>query len=302
MRGRERALTALAGGKTDRVARYCDLRHPALIRELGGVETGPAPYVRAARALGIDMTRELARPEEGFPPETGAAREIEKTLRHSREAFQRGSDEVGEDLLVLLEFPQAILGNVMARHGAMDTLTALAASPTEAADLLEEATGTCLALAEGIAAWGEVPAVLFMDDLAGNRGPLISPETLRALYFPRLREVVEILTGAGIKTLFHSDGDLSMVSRDILATGVAGLHPVEPVGKWSLEKAASDHKDIILVGNAPLGKLGMSREAAEAERTRCLAFASSHAAYFMAPAAEIGPEVPLDHLLAFFAD
>ena len=141
--------------------------------------------------------------------------------------------------------------------------------------------------------------MLFMDDLAGSGGPLISPATLRTLYFPRLREVIATLAAGGVRVLFHSDGDLGSLHRDILQAGVAGLHPVEPVGGWGLERAASS-PEIVLVGNGALGRIGASIHAAEAEGRRCSAFGERHQAYFLAPAAEAAPDVPEEHWLAFY--
>jgi hypothetical protein len=230
-------------------------------------------------------------------PEPGACRAVLDVLRAS---FERSVDLGGDDFLVLLQFPHALLGPAMARRGTLDTLAALAASPVEAAAALEKETATCVSLAREIADWNEVRAVLFMDDIAGNAGPWIAPETLRALYFPRLRQVFDVFASKHIPVLFHSDGDLASLHRDILASGAAGHHPVEPVGNWNLRAASGGPPGTVVIGNASIGKLSMSVEGARAERDRCLAFASEHAAYFQAPASEIGPALALEHVLAFF--
>ncbi|MHC4600806.1 MAG: uroporphyrinogen decarboxylase family protein, partial [Planctomycetota bacterium] len=210
----------------------------------------------------------------------------------------KAEGEAGDRLLNLVEFPGSILGAAMAEHGAMETLTLLGSAPDEAAERLDASMAACIEFAEAIGSAGNVPAVLFMDDLAGNDGPFAAPETLRSLYFPRLREIVTLLAAAGTRVLFHSDGDLSLLHPDLTAAGVAGHHPVEPVGSWGLERAAGAGHDTVVIGNAALAALLASPEEAEEERRRCLAFAESHEAFFLAPTTEVGPEVPPENLLA----
>lgn len=293
---RRRAQKALKGETGPGVARHCDLWDPDLVRALGGSGQGPAPRFRALRELGADMTRAPARHGEPLPDEPEGLR---RALADLKADFDADREHAGDDALVVLAFPHAILGPALHRNGAFNLLAALASSPAEAAARLEGETSLCREAAGILASWDGLDAVLFMDDLAGNQGPLVSPDTLRALYFPRLREAVAPLCRAGIPVLFHSDGDLTSLARDILAAGFAGHHPVEPVGNWSLRSAASS-ENVVVVGNASLARLSASREAAAAERRRCEEFGADHAAYVMAPASEICNEIPLEHLLAFF--
>jgi uroporphyrinogen-III decarboxylase len=245
------------------------------------------------------MSREFARAAPLADPRAAAALPVAEVLALARDAYLRAADAAGDDVLALLEFPHSILGPVLSGPRAMEALAAMGSSPAEAAALFEAQSRRCAALAEGIAGWGDVPAALFMDDLAGNAGTFISPATLRALYFPRFREVAAILSRGGVRVLFHSDGDLGAVHREILQAGAAGHHPVEPVGGWTLERAAAG-PGVVLIGNAAVGRIAASPQAAEAEARRCLAFGERHAAYFLAPAAEVHPDVSAEAWLAFF--
>jgi len=293
--GKERARAALQGEKTDRVARYADVVDPGHLISLGGL--GELASVRAAKALGLDMTRAPGLPPVPVPPGAGRS-DVKKILDVVLDSFREAADRAADAFLVLMEFPHALLGAMMARHGAMETLSILADDPSEAARRLEEDAEVCVALAEGIASFQEVEAVLFMDDLAGAQGPFISPDTLRALYFPRVRHVFDTLASAGIRVLFHSDGDVSTIAEDILASGAAGHHPVEAGGNWGLDAASAGNA--VLVGNAALGFLAASESEAAEEGRRCRSFGARHPRYFMAPASEIGSEVPLENILAFF--
>ena len=57
-------------------------------------------------------------------------------------------------------------------------------------------------------------AVMIGDDIAYQRGTYISPEQMRIIAFPSLREQVEELKGWIL--VFHSDGNLNAVLDDLL--------------------------------------------------------------------------------------
>lgn len=65
----------------------------------------------------------------------------------------------------------------------------------------------------------------FGDDIAFKNGPYVSPRIFRELFVPHYRRVVDNITKPWI---FHSDGNLLPVMDDLLALGMAGLHPIEP--------------------------------------------------------------------------
>jgi hypothetical protein len=282
----------------DRTAQYCDLRNPEIIRHFGGPGEGIGPALEALHTLGVDMTREIVRILAPPPHQPVAKPDRKDIANRTIRAFRQAEEEAGDRLLNILEFPGSILGTVMMGNGAMETLSILGCSPTESAALFEEAARSCLTFAEEIAASGIVPAVLFMDDLAGNDGPFIAPDTLRALYFPRLREIVEVLEAGGTRVLFHSDGDLSSLASDLIGAGVMGLHPVEPVGHWGLTEAAGEAGEFVLIGNASVGRILEGPDEAARERHRCLEFGKQRQAYFLAPTAEIGFETDGENLSA----
>ncbi len=65
----------------------------------------------------------------------------------------------------------------------------------------------------------------FGDDIAFKTAPYVSPRIFRDLFMPHYRLVVEQITKPWV---FHSDGNLMPILDDLLALGMAGLHPIEP--------------------------------------------------------------------------
>lgn len=77
--------------------------------------------------------------------------------------------------------------------------------------------------------------ILIADDIAFNQGLYVSPTTMREMFFPYTKELIDTLvdcTDAGresIPIFFHSDGNLLQILKDLQVLGFAGIHSLEPV-------------------------------------------------------------------------
>ncbi|MEN8255651.1 MAG: uroporphyrinogen decarboxylase family protein [Verrucomicrobiota bacterium] len=72
-----------------------------------------------------------------------------------------------------------------------------------------------------------VPLVYGGSDICGNDGPLVSPETLRQLYFPHLKRAISPIVESGIHWLWHSDGDIMPIVPDLMDCGIDGFQGFE---------------------------------------------------------------------------
>ncbi len=108
-------------------------------------------------------------------------------------------------------------------EGALDPLVrsraaagaAFAASTRAAVDLVAATRGL---------GW----AVVVADDLAGQTGPLVHPDALRAVLLPAYARLTEAIHGDGRLALLHSDGALTELVPDLRAAGFDGLAAYEP--------------------------------------------------------------------------
>ena len=73
-----------------------------------------------------------------------------------------------------------------------------------------------------------VDAIWFSDDIAFTGGLLVSPETLHEYFFPWLRRIGDLARKYNKPFLYHTDGVLWDVFDEIIACGVAAIHPIEP--------------------------------------------------------------------------
>ena len=60
------------------------------------------------------------------------------------------------------------------------------------------------------------PVIQCCEDIAFNRRLMVSPDLLREQFFPRMKEVIRPLKEAGIKTILHSDGDITEMLDDVV--------------------------------------------------------------------------------------
>ena len=72
-------------------------------------------------------------------------------------------------------------------------------------------------------------SIWIFDDIASNKGLLISPRAYERLFLPQVRRMVEAFKGAGAAHVgYHSDGDVRAVLDGLIDAGISILNPVEP--------------------------------------------------------------------------
>lgn len=99
-------------------------------------------------------------------------------------------------------------------------------SPLSLVSLVERVEALNMKLAEILVDQG-INGFIIADDIAYNRGLLVSPKVLREYFLPSLERQVEAISKRGIPALFHSDGNYSEVLPDLLEIGFQGIHCID---------------------------------------------------------------------------
>ena len=72
-------------------------------------------------------------------------------------------------------------------------------------------------------------SIWIFDDIASDRGLLMSPKSYERLFLPQVRRMIEAFKAAGATQVgFHSDGDVRSVLDGLVEAGINILNPVEP--------------------------------------------------------------------------
>ncbi|MFC1888992.1 uroporphyrinogen decarboxylase family protein [Thermodesulfobacteriota bacterium] len=95
-------------------------------------------------------------------------------------------------------------------------------------------------------------AVFMSDDLSDTGGCMVSPEIYRKYVFPWYKKIGEILDGAGLPFIFHSDGNLWAVLDDLADCGIKAIHPIEPLAMDIVEVKKRYGDRFCIFGNIDL--------------------------------------------------
>jgi uroporphyrinogen decarboxylase len=102
---------------------------------------------------------------------------------------------------------------------------------------------------------------------------------------------------------FHTDGYVMEIADDLLATGICGLNPIEPLAGNDIGELKRRYGDrLVLIGNIdcsqtlPLGSVEDVRRAVR----ECLRAAGHGGGLFIGSSSEIVPATPVENILAFY--
>ena len=137
----------------------------------------------------------------------------------------------------------------------------------ELSDLLDKVERLNISLARQAADAG-ANGILIADDIAYTQGTTVSPEALRAFFFPSLERQIQGIASLKIPVFFHSDGNLNAVMDDLVATGVLGVQCLESQAGMDLGVLKTQYGDrICLWGNLDPQDLFLKKDPQDLRRT-----------------------------------
>ncbi len=175
-----------------------------------------------------------------------------------RSQYNRLQGELGPDMLCIPQFSCAKFIWYV-DFGYQNYLEALALYPDAMRRLFDytaaEARLQNMARAELVREKVMPPFFLAGNDICGNRGPMVSPELLRLLYFPALRRALEPLVDAGAEIIWHSDGYILPILDDLVSCGVSGFQGFQEEMGFEIRDVA---KQRVRGGRKPILLAGLS--------------------------------------------
>ena len=147
------------------------------------------------------------------------------------------------------------------------------------------------------------PVIQCCEDVGYKTGLMVSPGLLREEFFPRFRQVIAPLKTAGIKVVWHSDGDISSVIGDAVECGFDGLNPIDPSAGMDLGALKAQYGNrLFFVGN--VGREHCLRfgttEQVRADVRRCIRDGGPGGGLLIQSGdGELMPDTPLENALAY---
>jgi uroporphyrinogen decarboxylase len=121
-----------------------------------------------------------------------------------------------------------------------------------------------LARAEIEAANGMLDGMVIWGDVAYVNGMLFSPDYWREYYKPCVKQICDVCKSYGIPTIYHSDGNATVIYEDLIEAGIdaynpfeakAGLDVVDLKPQWGDRLSFCGNMDVMKWAELPLDEL-----------------------------------------------
>lgn len=164
-----------------------------------------------------------------------------------------------------------------------------------------------LAIVEAVREYDLCPVVYGGDDICFNDGPMCSLDTLDDLYFPELERAIGPLVDAGLRVVWHCDGNVLPILDRLLAMGIEGFQGFQereariPLGEIAKRRTRQGQKlllfgSVSVVHTLPFGTV----EDVKQEVERCFHTAAPGGGFCLACSSSVLPETPLENIVALF--
>jgi len=144
------------------------------------------------------------------------------------------------------------------------------------------------------------------DDFGTQRGMVMDPETWREIFKPRIRYIFEEFRKVNpeIKIAWHTCGSMVPIIPDFIEIGLDILNPLQPRAEGMDPEFLVNNfgKDLIFFGGIDIQELlpeGPVKKIKDEVKRRIEIF-GRYNGYIVAPAHNIQPDTPVDHIMAFF--
>ena len=235
--------------------------------------------------------------------------DLEAATENYPRAILTFREVAGDDILRISGFGHPGFMGSYGKWGYEAFLSAIALYPEHIQRWFQH-TGECarlhnLAVAEAIRRHSLAPFVYNGDDICYNDGPMCSVEALRRLYFPALNHAVQPLHDAGIRIIWHSDGNILPIMDDLTAAGMWGYQGFQEETGPTLEVMAARRtkwgRRPILIGSVSVTRTMpfATADDVRADVDRCFA-ACPGGGFVLATSSSFGPEVPVENMLAMY--
>ncbi len=141
--------------------------------------------------------------------------------------------------------------------------------------------------------------LILANDIAFNPGPFLSPAHFAEFIQPYLNEHVNCLKNTGAWIVFHSDGNLTPVLEPIVASGIHGLNPIDPMAGMDIAEVKRRYGHLVaLFGNVQCDLVHRGPLAAIRESARyCLESAKAGGGLVLVTSSEVFADTPWENYL-----
>jgi hypothetical protein len=152
---------------------------------------------------------------------------------------------------------------------------------------------------------GQLPPLLRLDhDMADSRSTLVDIKSLDQIWFPEFARAIEPYLQAGIKLIWHCDGNLSQMVPRLLEAGLSGFQGFQYEDGMDYEricrmKTRDGDSLLIVAGVSVTRTLPLGTPADVRKEMKWLVENGPETGLFLAASSSVAPGVPPENLDAF---
>jgi hypothetical protein len=251
---RERVLAALWGEAPDPVVSGFTYLPPGVVGGAGAQARGGGAMrlARAAADAGLDFA----------------------FVRYGAAGAARLAGLLREQGIAPVWAVDGVLWSALHAVGLEEGLRATMLDPESLEPLLDEALARALAGLDNARDLGAV-AVAVGEDLAGDTGPLVSPDYVNDAVMPRLTLIAQQATSLGMPAVLHADGDARVFVPAAARAGFQAVHASGGSAGFAALAAVARAAGLAAMGGISTAALGGDLAAAVAAGTEAGVIAAS---------------------------
>jgi uroporphyrinogen decarboxylase len=139
--------------------------------------------------------------------------------------------------------------------GYLDLMVACKTKPEVVLGIIQKGVDHNLKIIEQAVKLG-AELVFTGDDIADNRSTLISPKMWQELFAPSFNLLSQAFHSYGLLQWKHSDGNIMPVMDSLIAAGIDGIDPIDPLGGMCLATVKEKYgKRVAIKGNIDCANL-----------------------------------------------
>ena len=162
-----------------------------------------------------------------------------------RARFREGRDW---DRLSVFLMEMGIFERYQLLLGFEDALCSFYEYPDETEEILETLTQFKIDLIDRIMTYLKPDAILYMDDIGTQKGPLISPDIWREFIFEKDRRIFRTIRSHGALSIYHSCGKIDTFFDQVLELEADAYHPLQPCNDLALMKQICGSRAVLVGG------------------------------------------------------
>lgn len=217
-----------------------------------------------------------------------------------------GECEAHSDRVIIGGLWTGIMGDSYRLHGFQNFLLNMAMKPELIKTLVDKVTDVYLELNNAVFSQlkGKLDVWFFGNDFGSQNGLLFSPDMWHEFFYENIKKLASLAHSYGVKVMMHSCGAVSGIIPSLIDAGVDILDPIQVTARGMEPEALADKFGgrIIFHGGIDTQQVLPKAAAAEvAEHAEQVAKTLGESnGYIFAPSQLLGPDIPIENILAMY--